>query len=493
MKRLILQPSLRGKIIFAYAAIACLALVISLLAYEQLRLLENRILLGERVAELFDTALEIRRFERNLFLYGQDVDYWENASHIEKMNRLLDRDQADFNVLSVGPRITRLREELQDYQQLIRAYFAAGRDVRLRAQLEPQVRVSGQAIVATSEAVVAAEHKTVRTALSSLRAMLFFSVSGVILLLVAVGQALSRRVVQPLKQIEENVNAIASGRLRELAISGNDREIVSVTNAFNQMLHEQELRQKHMLRSEKLVAMGTMVEGVAHELNNPLSNIWSSCQILLEDPALAGLTPQRELLQQIDEQSVRARYIVRSLHDFTHDSQFHKVRVLLEELVRQTLRFIKGEIPPGLEVVIDVSAELVVAADRQRLQQALLNLFKNALQACGDNGRVTIRAMHRPAGDPSLDQPGLEACRGQPVVEIQVSDTGSGIPADIQQRIFDPFFSTKEVGKGMGLGLFIVYQVIEEHGGCISVSSDPGQGTTFVIRLPAAVQTLTGE
>lgn len=480
-------PSLRGKIVFAYAAVALLTLAISLFAYEELRLLEGKILLGERVSELFDTALEIRRFERNFFLHGQEADYRENVAYNTKMLGLLDSNARDFVTLGAGQRLAELRGELTRYRQAIDACFAANREQpgRLR-QLEPQVRAAGQNIVAASEAVVAAERQLVKTSLSSFRTNLFFSVAGVALLMIAVGQALSRRVVQPLKLIENSVNAVARGRRGALAMSGEDREIVSIVTAFNQMLKELEERQRHLLRSEKLASMGTMVAGVAHELNNPLSNIWSSCQILLEDQALAAGSPQSDMLRQIDEQCVRARDIVRSLLDFTRERQFRAEMLPLEDLVRQTLRFIRNDIPQGLEIRLDIPADLVVLADPQRLQQALLNLVKNAMQAAAENGRVVIGASRHAAGAAVPADPGLAPCRDMAAIDIRVSDDGPGIPADILPRIFDPFFTTKDVGKGMGLGLSIVFQIVEEHGGCISAASEAGRGATFVMRLPQA-------
>ena len=485
MKLFGLHPSLRGKIAFAYAAIASLTLAISLFAYEELRLLEDKILLGERVSELFDTALEIRRFERNFFLYRQDADYRENVDYSNKMLRLLDSNAKDFITLRAGQSLAELRGELTRYRQAIDACFVANREQpgRLR-QLEPQVRGAGQNIVAASEAVVTAERQLVKSSLSSFRMILFFSVAGVALLTIAVGQALSRRVVQPLKQIEDNLNAVARGKRGALAMPGEDREIVSIVTAFNQMLKEREERQRHLLRSEKLAAMGTMVAGVAHELNNPLSNIWSSCQILLEDRAPIIGSPQRDMLRQIDEQSVRARNIVRSLLDFTAERPFRAEMLPLEALVRQTLRFIKDDIPHGLEITLDIPANFVVQADPQRLQQALLNLTRNAMQAAGENGRVMIAASRHAVGATAPADPGLAPCRETAAVDIRVSDDGPGIPPQILPRIFDPFFTTKEVGKGMGLGLFIVYQIVEEHGGCISAANENGRGATFVMRLP---------
>lgn len=484
MKLISLPSSLRGKIIFAYAAIALLILGVSVFAYEELRLLEGKIHLRERVAELFDTALEIRRFERNYFLYGHADDFRENVNFSAKMLDLLDRNRDDFATLGADSNLAALRTELLAYQKLMNDFTVTDfHQAARKSALEPRIRASGQNIVSISESVVAAERLLVGSSLSSFRAILFFSIAGVALLTIAIGQVIARYVVRPLKQIETSVNAVTTGRRGALATPGQDREIVSIVNAFNQMLKELDLRQKHLLRSEKLVSMGTMVSGVAHELNNPISNIWSSCQILAEECDAPAGSHQRELIQQIDEQSVRARNIVRSLLDFTRERQFQEEALPLADLVRQTLRFIKNEVPAGFTVRMNIADDLVVPADRQRLQQALLNLIKNAVDAAGETGAIDITAMRRAPGGVEASDPGLSDCQSVPVIEIRVHDNGPGIPPEILPRIFDPFFTTKDVGKGMGLGLFIVYQIVEEHEGCISATSEPGLGTTFVIQL----------
>ncbi len=482
-----LQPSLRQKITFGYYVVACLILGVSLFTFEELRLVEQKIYLGERISEIFDSAMEIRRFERNYFLHRQAPDYQENVRYVTQLRALLGKDKADFELLEAPQRIKILSGELERYDDLMRqyvrtisAYPAQG------AALEQRVREAGKAIVSLAEEMVTSERRLVRSSLSAFRKILVFSIVGLALLMVAVGQALSRRVVQPLLQIERSVEAISSGKRDKLSVTSRDREIVSISDAFNHMLHELELRQKHLLRSEKLASLGTMLSGVAHELNNPLSNIWSSCQILLEEINDADIEVQKALLMQIDEQSVRARNIVRSLLDFARDKQFNKERLPLRALIEQTLRFIKGEVPATVTLTIDVPEDLVLLADKQRLQQAFLNLIKNALQAIAGQGAIVISAK-RYSPTPATEERTafFSGCRVEnDAVDITIQDSGPGIAPEVLPRIFDPFFTTKDVGKGMGLGLFIVYQVIDEHEGCIAASSEAGKGTTFLIRLP---------
>jgi two-component system NtrC family sensor kinase len=474
-----LAPSLRRKIAFAYFAVAFLTLALSLFAFEELRVLEDKVLRGQRITELFDTALEIRRFERNLFLHGQSADYGENRRYSGQMLELLQKRGEDFAVLGAEQRRSALLDDLATYRRLMDDYErATGR----QEALEPAIRAVGQNIVATAEQVAAAERQRMQSSLIAFRQLLIVAVGVVVVLTIAIGQVLSRRVVQPLKQIQTGVDALVDGTRSALAVAGDDREIVSIVAAFNQMLKELELRQKHLLRSEKLASMGTMVSGVAHELNNPISNIWSSCQLMLEDPAFPAA--YREPLREIDGQSVRARNIIRSLLDFARERPFAREDIAVKELVQQSLRFLKGDMPAGLGVTVEVADDLVVRADRQRLQQMLLNLIRNAVEATSTGGHVGIGASRHDADATPPDDPALLPCSDRPYVEIRVSDDGHGIAPELLARVFDPFFTTKEVGRGMGLGLFIVYGIVDEHDGCVSATSQPGQGATFTVRLP---------
>ena len=275
-----------------------------------------------------------------------------------------------------------------------------------------------------------------------------------------------------------------------MAIGSRDREIVSLTNALNRMLRERELHERHLIQSEKLASLGTLLSGVAHELNNPLSNISTSAQILAEEMGTGNCELAGELVGQIGEQTDRARNIVRSLLEFSRDREFRKEPLPLRPLVEETVRFLKGQIPPGVSVEVAVPAEITLPGDRQRLQQVFLNLVKNAVEAVPpETGRVVVSARRVAAGAaPQTDAALVVHGAGLPggdVIEIEVRDNGPGIPPEIRKKIFDPFFTTKDVGKGSGLGLFVVYEIIDEHDGSIAVGGAPGGGTLFTIRLPA--------
>jgi two-component system NtrC family sensor kinase len=480
---MLLPSSLRQKITLAYLVVAALILAVSLFTFESLKRVETRILLSERISGLFETAMEIRRFERNYFLHTHAADLAENAAYIDRLEVMLNDGRQGIALLEAPGQIEALREKTGRYRQKISLYAASPGNATQRAALEQQVRETGKELVAITETLVQTERKLLQSSLASFRITLVFIVAGLALFMIALGHALSRRVAQPLQQMENYVEAISAGRRDTLPLPSQDREIVSITLAFNHMLKELEVRQKHLLRSEKLASLGTLLSGVAHELNNPLSNIWSSCQILQEELSEADPAHQQTLLAQIDEQCERAQHIVSSLQDFTRERHFSRELFPLRQLVEQTLRFIKAEVQSQVAITLDIADTLYLDADRQRMQQVFLNLIKNALDAIHGSGSIDIAARLRKANGVSTEFPDDCGAMGD-TIDISIHDSGIGMTAECLSRIFDPFFTTKDVGHGMGLGLFIVYQIIEEHEGCITASSTEGKGTTFFIRLP---------
>ncbi len=480
------MDSLRRKIVIGYGAVATLVIALSAFSLIETRLLAEQITSGERVHQFLGIALEIRRFEKNHFLYAQEADRDENRAYVAEGRRILAEHGASFAAVANPQRIGAMLLALENYDRLMSARVPGKRDAAGDARL----RQAGKEIVTIAEEWSRTERGILQQQLDSHRRWLLGSIAALVILVVAVGQMLAWRVARPLRELEDNMAAVAEGRLAKLDLGLQDREIASLTTAFNHVLEQLETRQGQLLRSEKLAALGTLLSGVAHELNNPLSNISTSCEILAEEIAEskvgAGETAfQKELLGQIDAETWRARRIVRSLLDYARDRAFRREAVPLAPLIEESLRLVRGQIPAQITIMVDVDTGFVLAGDKQRLQQSIFNLVGNAIDALEGAGELRIAA--RPArGAFPADALvfGADDSR-EPRIEIEVSDNGHGIDAATLPRIFDPFFTTKEVGHGLGLGLFIVYEIVEEHGGSIAVKSVPGSGTSFLLRLPA--------
>ncbi|MBK8247245.1 MAG: PAS domain S-box protein [Gemmatimonadetes bacterium] len=233
-------------------------------------------------------------------------------------------------------------------------------------------------------------------------------------------------------------------------------------------LTEERRLAEHLRQSEKLAALGELVAGVAHELNNPLAGISAFAQLLLEDP----LDPeQAESVRLIKREADRAVAVIRDLLFFSRKGGPAQGAVNVNEIVEHTLRLRSYSLRSnGIDVRVDLDPALpAVAGDGQRLHQVVLNLVVNAEHAMqgADTRRLVVRTERRDVH-----------------VMIVVSDTGAGIPAETQHRIFEPFFTTKPQGEGTGLGLSVSYGIVKAHGGEIIVESSPGAGTTFRVTLP---------
>lgn len=491
--------SIRQKITLGYNAGVAVLILISVFTLTELWYMEKKVNFGGVISDFFDTTLEIRRFEKNFFLYQQTFDYQENMRYVIKALGILDQNLNEYRSLSIAPQMELVGKNLKKYKLLMTQFEANSRiDPDRRLQLEEKVRDLGNEIVTIAENVSKTERTRLHSLLIKTQRTLVFLIVFLSLAGIAIGQRLSRMVVKPLGSLEEQMKLIEEGKLKTVLINSKDREIVSLTRAFNIMLKELELRQRHLVQREKLASLGTLLSGVAHELNNPLSNISSSCQILLEEFEEGEIEHKKVLLSQIDEQTERAKSIVRSLLEFSRDrKKFQKELLPLKKLLEETVLFLKSEIPANIEMQLDIPSDISILADKQRIQQVFLNLLQNAMESIADEGRVSIRALKRTAGKETEQG---EICAypkyhgrctgecpadGKGTVDIEIEDTGMGIPADVVPKIFDPFFSTKDVvRKGAGLGLFIVQEIVEEHDGCIGVYSEVGKGTCFLIRLP---------
>jgi two-component system NtrC family sensor kinase len=237
----------------------------------------------------------------------------------------------------------------------------------------------------------------------------------------------------------------------------------------------QRMLQSKMLQTEKMAALGQLVSGIAHELNNPLTSIQGYAQLLLSRRTAAerGTDARR-----ISQEAERAGRIVKNLLLFSRETKAERRAVHLNEVVERTLSLRAYELKlQNIEVSLSLDPELPHAlADAAQLQQAVLNLIVNAEQA------ITMgRADETITGHIQIRTRGLEGDR----LQLEVMDDGPGIPPEIVSRIFDPFFTTKPPGVGTGLGLSIVYGIVQEHGGEVSADNLRGRGAALSLELPA--------
>src|SRR6266850_350596 len=230
-------------------------------------------------------------------------------------------------------------------------------------------------------------------------------------------------------------------------------------------------------RAEKLAAVGRLAAGVVHEINNPLATIAACAESLekrIEEGAFANSPEEadlREYLGLIRDEAFRCKNITNGLLDFSRLRAGQRVPVDVAEIIKAAARLVTHQ-QRGNNIQIDVEAAAGlprVSGDVSQLQQAVVALATNAIDAMPEGGTLTLRA----------------SCSG-PRVLVQVIDTGIGIPPENMTRIFDPFFTTKDVGRGTGLGLAVCYGILSDHGGRLDVRSTVGTGTTFTITLPAA-------
>src|SRR5947208_2136657 len=237
---------------------------------------------------------------------------------------------------------------------------------------------------------------------------------------------------------------------------------------------DQQALETQLVQSEKLAAVGQLVSGVAHELNNPLTSIAGLSEFLLEQKELGK--KDRGHLQVIQEQAERAGRIVRNLLTFARKGSAERVPVDLNDVIRRTLSLTAYDLKlKDITVERELSGALPeVFGDRHGLQQVVLNLITNAAQAVAENPRERPREI---TVSTWFD--------GQ--VHLRVADTGPGIPDEIAQSVFTPFFTTKEPGKGTGLGLSLTYSIVESHGGQITLEpKNPRGGAAFRVDLPPA-------
>lgn len=254
-------------------------------------------------------------------------------------------------------------------------------------------------------------------------------------------------------------------------VTGYDGYLIDIT--------EKKHLEGRLLRAQRLEAVGTLAGGIAHDFNNLLAAILGYSEILLKK------TEDNEELHKpaiiIHEAAINGAELTKKILTVTRKEKLETKHININEVVKGVIELLQRSIPKNVEIITNLQKDIpMLMADPSQIQQVIINLAINARDAMPDGGRFTIETSSVGVENGSANN---IAAKGG-FVKISVSDTGIGISRETQSKIFDPFFTTKEIGKGTGLGLYIVYSIINSHGGYINVYSEPNKGTRFNVYLP---------
>jgi signal transduction histidine kinase len=487
--------------LLAFSAVAGFGIVRLHEVRRDLRLLSGGYLALTRIAAQLDVkdwvatrALEasaLDRAARQVYLPvaraqfpGFVRDKIEEGRRVVREVRALARGEEARFLDEVSARLDALGARWGEYDAAARALFDAleageGQDPRTRAAFEARAQVVRQLEKGLSldvkllqvaletqvaDRVHAAERAEGRTVLLTVLYSLLALAIGVGALLV------SQRLLSPIERLTEGVKAVAAGDLtREVKARSND-ELGLLAREFNAMAASLDRQRDELRRAERLAAVGRISAQITHEIRNPLNAIGLNAELLAEELAQAPAPPEAlQLVAAISREVDRLNGVAEEYLHFARLPRPSLARQDLNEILASLLDFVAPELRgAGVEVSRELApGALPIRADEGQLRAVFLNLLRNSREAMPGGGRVAVRTR-----------------RGEGAVEAEVADTGGGIPPGDLTRIFEPFYSTKE--RGTGLGLAFARQVVKEHGGEIRCDSAVGRGTTFTLRIPGA-------
>jgi two-component system NtrC family sensor kinase len=488
--------------LLAFSAVAAFGIVRLHEVRRDLRLLSGGYLALTRIAAQLDVkdwvtarALEasaLDRAARQVYLPVARAQFpgfvrekIEEGRRVAREARALARGEEARFLDEVSARLDALDARWGEYDGAARALFDAleageGQDPRTRAafearaqavrQLEKGLSLDVKLLQVSLETQVADRvHAAERT---EGRTVLLTVLYSLLALAIGVGAALvSQRLLSPIQTLTEGVKAVAAGDLTREVEARSDDELGLLAREFNAMAASLDRQRDELRRAERLAAVGRISAQITHEIRNPLNAIGLNAELLAEELSQSRAPAEAvQLVAAISREVDRLNGVAEEYLRFARLPRPSLARLDVNDVLASLLDFLAPELrAAGIEVSRELApGALTVRADEGQLRAVFLNLLRNSREAMPpQGGRISVR---------TRDAEGA--------VEAEVADTGGGIPRGDLTRIFEPFYSTKE--RGTGLGLAFAQQVVKEHGGEIRCDSALGRGTTFTLRLPRA-------
>jgi signal transduction histidine kinase len=480
------MTSLRAKILASFGLSKIALLVFAAILIADLLYLKNRILEGVTVNDFYVASQEIRRDEKNLFLYNNPSDYQQVIDQLDIIEAAISDSRTIFTEIAQPEELTEIDQLLLTYRMQLEEYSAS--DATELEALQDTIRKSGQDLLAWAREL----GKRERTSLAHAARVAVWTLLAALLTVIFIGLisalVVVRQVVRPLDDLGNQLDDVADGNILTLILPSQDREIQSVVHHFNDMLERLRGQQVRLRKHEKAAALGVLASGVAHELNNPLSNISTSVQLLLESKLSTDEKLRNLWMTHIDDETERAKRIVKRLLDSVRHPQLHLRAHNLTDLIESSIDLVSRQLPETISVHVTEIPECKLYLDRDRMQQVFINLIKNAADAGAQN--IWIDAVEstweetRAADINNVHGETDQVSHSSAVIRIQITDDGPGIADEHMDKIFNPFYTTKAAHDGTGLGLYLVEEIISEHNGCIAADDRDEGGTRFSIWLP---------
>ncbi len=425
---------------------------------EEGRKLEDSVAKGRRAGGLTTSfVLNLRRLEKNYMFFRDKRSFLELHTALSELG-------------DTAPGCTECISYKKAIGDLISAYSKS-------ASVEKKLQVTGNRLEKIALKIARRERQKIKSFITVTNRFLLAAVALLCLLGPFFVYRTAKYIVTPINRLSEITKRIAAGDLNVRAPLKERDETYSLALSFNTMLdhlreRENQLieKEKELYQSKKLASIGILTSGVAHELTNPLNNISMIAQTYTELYDKLSREDRLAFMNNVEKEAERIRDIVRDLLDFSKPKEKSFREADINTVVEKSLKLVQNMLDiSNIETSVTLGSGIGrVFIDEHQIQQVLVNLITNAIQAMPGGGRLYIETGLSSDGE---------------FVEIAIRDTGKGIPPEFLPHIFDPFFSTKGV-EGTGLGMSVSYGIIKTHKGNIKVQSKVGEGSTFTVELP---------
>lgn len=436
--------------------------------------------LHRTVALRKDLLISIKKNQDSIILRNRQFGMEEEAGE-QSMTASVEKCFACHLDSPLKEIIVALKNQIEGYDALTRAVFAAGPGSALSENRTGAALAMGYDLIKKMDAIINVtssnldkQERAILKTINERKTLLFIMVTIGPFFTVGFAFFLIRGLTRPVNSILDATRRLKSGDL-DYRIQGLQDEFGEVANSFNEMAHSLKKQMQEMQRTEQLRICGEMAAGLAHEIRNPLAGMKVSIEVLLSELDIEE--KDREVLQKIIEQIRHLELLMKNLLNYARPVAAQPINVDVNKILEKTVYFVEKHPSfisgnPRKQIIREFDQHLPeIFGDPQQLQQVFLNILLNAAEAIPEGGKITVKTC--PDGNAKT-------------VAIEISDTGKGIPAELMEKIFQPFFTTK--GKGTGLGLAVSKRIVEEHGGGIEVSNNDSAGVTFAITLPVKAE-----